>query len=87
MALTLWMDNMLTALFGHKYGINGRDQMGGDTLQRSGATKVTVVEGHRTGFFSSRSFALIFIEAGSVLKEVSKHQVFRMNAGNRLFYF
>lgn len=66
MSLSVWMNNILRALFRQKYRINSSDQTG--TLQRSGRTKVTVVEGHRKGFFSSPSFTFILIETGSILK-------------------
>lgn len=42
---SVWVSNILRALFRRKYRINSSDQTG--TLQRSGGTKVTVVEGHR----------------------------------------
>lgn len=68
MALTVWTDNVLTALIRHKYTINDSDHMRGDRLQRSGGIKVTVVEGHRTRFFLFPSFTFIFIEVRLILK-------------------
>lgn len=41
------MSNILRALFRQKYRKNSSDQTG--TLQRSGGTKLTVVEDHRKG--------------------------------------
>lgn len=66
LSLSVWVSNILRALFRQMYRINSSDQIG--TLQRSGGMKVIVVEGPRKGFFLSLSFTLILVEAKSILK-------------------